>query len=270
LTIERFGQFIDNIRKLGYDPDKAVRQLSTINDLEKERKQAEDQCNKAKLERDKEESRLNQLKKQTESAEANLNQINGCITKATTELTATLQKSKNEAHRIKFAEALSQLFGDISQVPPELLFEVMAHLNMIIETKLNPAAMYPIDYTEAKERALSLLEHALGKSLVRRETYDEMLHSTVQKYDDLMLDRLGKMERERDKLSQEKIQLAAEKRSLQDTAVEKVLQAALNLQAKGVIKIFKCKGCGRTMAFTVADSHNDLPRCPFCQASDCA
>jgi hypothetical protein len=273
LTIERFARFIDNVRKLGYDEDRAVRRLSQIDNLDEETSVAGRrrdsmivERDKAIVERNKEQARLNQLKKRTGEAEANLQQINGRIAKASIELVTTLEKSKKEMYRIEFAEALCELFGDIEHVPPKLLVEVMAQLNLIIETKFNPAAIYPIDYKEAREKALLLLEHALGKSLVPREVYDEMLHSTIQKHDDLMLDQLGKIERERKQLGMEKAEALRICADVNDAILEKLLPLALKLEEKNFIVVKKCRVCRRTLVAFPAGVACTLQICPFCHA----
>jgi hypothetical protein len=264
--LERLRPLLDNFEKLGYDPDRIVQSLSRIVDLDDEARKAESHLAEVKSQCAQEEERYAHLQKRTSIAETNLGNITQTFAKAQLNLNDVLKTAKDKSDQIEFAESIRLLFQDPSQMILGALVELIVQLQRILEAKLN-LAIYPIDYAQAREKALSLLEQALGKSLVRREVFDEILQRTTEKHDDLMFDRLGKMERERTRLANEEAKVATMKQGAEQATEEKVLHAALNMHTKGQIKIYRCRKCGRAMAHTVAGSHSNLTACPFCSAN---
>ena len=86
-------------------------------------------------------------------------------------------------------------------------------LNMISRARLNPAAIYPINYESIREKAVEMLGLVLGKALVTRKAFDDVIKSVVEPRDDLMMEKLVKIERESTNLAEEKTDLAAKKKT---------------------------------------------------------
>ena len=257
---EKIANFLANLKGSNYDNHKVIQTLSRLTNAELETKQAEDRCKRIRNECESEQTHLSQLLHQTSTATTELEHVNSNLANAKGDLIATQQERTQATHRIEFADATLQLFADPSHVPAELLFELSAQLQMIVRARLNPASFYPIDFMPAWRTARSLLEHALGKHLVPREEFDEMLHRAVEKHDDLMLDKLGKLEKERADLMQ--VHAATV-----DKIMQKVLPAALNLESKGFIATHRCSTCNKTLAATVPGAFGQIPNCPYCHAN---
>ena len=131
---------------------------------------------------------------------------------------------------------------------------------MISGARVNPAAIYPIDYEGTRKKAIDLLEQALGKALVPRDMYDDMLKHTVEQHDDLILEKLGKIEREKTKLIT--IKDGAEQ------ALVGVLPAALSDEAKRFIVHHRCRACKLLIAAVPAGTEISVAACPFCGATN--
>ena len=188
----------------------------------------------------------------------NLNKANAM---AQSELLSVVKEVQQKKHRIEFVDAVLLLFSDISKIPPIIGLEIAATLDMIFKARLNPAAIYPIDYSSLRDKIIGMLEQALGKLLVPRSTHDDMLKLAVERHDDLMLDKLGKMEAMH-------IQTNQAKEALEQLTKDKLLPVALNLHAKGFIVLYKCRGCRRTLAAYPAGINCSIAKCSYCGASN--
>lgn len=261
-------RFLDNVEKLGYDAEKAVQRLSRMDDVEKQTKQIQKRLNNTTQLCVREEQRLGQIQTATINASADFERIKQMKSKTEGDWIAIQQKTQETSHQIEFAKAVCWLFGDISQIPLLSLLELGVMLKMIVEAKLNISTGYPIDYSLARDKALFLLELALGKDLVRREVFDDMLRNSTEKYDDLMFDKLGKIERERGQFTKEKTEFAKSKQSFEEAGEDKLLRTAVSLHAEGFVKIFRCNSCKHTMAHTVRRPQDTLTVCPFCRTSN--
>jgi hypothetical protein len=171
---------------------------------------------------------------------------------------------KANADRIEFADDIRLLYSDISKIHPLHLVELAEMLNMISRARLNPAAIYPIDYESIRNKAVEMLELMLGKALVTRKAFDDVIKSIVEPHDDLLLEKLVKIERESTNLAEEKTDVATKKDALERAVLDKLLPAALDLQTKGFIVLHRCRTCTRTLAALPAGVRYSIPACPFC------
>lgn len=142
-----------------------------------------------------------------------------------------------------------------------LLMDLIVTLKMIVEARLNPAAIYPIDYEGVRAKPVALLEQALGKALVPRDIFDNMLKRAVKMHDDLMLDSCWKMERE-------KAQYAAIKDEAERASLDRALTAALSAEAKGFIVHRRCRACRRLIAAFPAGTECNITVCSFCGSTN--
>jgi rubrerythrin len=197
-------------------------------------------------------------------AAANLDNINKATADAQLNLDGIQQKAKKESDRIEFAENTLLLYEDPSQIPPSKLAELDVMLQRIIEARFNVNHLiYPIDYKSLKDKAVLLLEQAVGKSLVPRELFDDILNRFAKLTNDLLFDRLGKMEKD-------KSDLTVMKREIGQLSIEKATKVALELQAKGDIRVHRCKGCQSTTAFSPATGIfcKNIWTCPVCNTTN--
>ena len=200
----------------------------------------------------------------SDEAAANLDNINNATADAQVNLDGILQKAEKESDRIEFAEKTLLLYEDPSQIPPWKFAELGVMLQRIIEARFNVNHLiYPIDYKSLKDKAVLLLEQAVGKSLVPRELFDEMLNRFGRLTNDLLFDRLGTMEKD-------KSDLTAMKREISQLSIEKATMVALGLQAKGEIRVHRCKGCQSTIAFSPASGIfcKNIWTCPVCNTTN--
>ena len=252
--LERTGRFFDNLEQLGYDENRAFQLLSMIDNLETEITQLENQRNNLQRACNQEQQTLTQLQSDAGDARNDLARINVEISEAQTSKFTLSAEIKRDSDRIEFAEALCELFQEMPRISSELL-ELIWKLLWIYETGFKHVG-FPIDYSEARETAIRLLEQAIGKGVVLREKFDK----AVQQYDDLMLDKLGKMERERDKL----VEMQA---GVGQLMVENGVQVALSLESKGLIGKYKCSRCKVIIVHSIMSPRHQLKACPFCQAN---
>lgn len=263
MKIEPLKRFIANLEKLGYDADLAVRRLSEVDDLEADTKRALTGRDDAVREQRKEQQELTRIHGATNNASATLGYVNDQIVAARNLHEEISTEVQTNSHLIMFARAVCSLFSDLSKIPPILLLELEAMISQAYEAGMTPGPL-PFDYGQTRQKAIDVLEHALGKKLVLREHFDELMHSSVQKHDDMMLDKLGKMETERAKLTAEKSELAKFNETVDQATSEKLLTVALKLEGKGFIQVHKCRSCGRILSATPAGAKCTIHNCPFC------
>jgi hypothetical protein len=135
--------------------------------------------------------------------------------------------------------------------------KLAAWLQMIARAMVNPAAIYPIDYEGIRKEAIALLGQALGKELVPRDMYDDI----VERQDDLMMDKLGKIERE-------KTELIAIRDEAERASLDRALSAALSAETKGFIVHHRCHTCKRLIAAVPTRTEISIPKCPLCGATN--
>ena len=109
-----------------------------------------------------------------------------------------------------------------------------------------------------------MLELMLGKALVTRKAFDDVIKSMVEPHDDLLLEKLVKIERELIHLTEEKTDMATKKDTLERAVFDKLLPAALDSQTKGFIVLHRCRKCSRTLAALPAGVGYSITACPFC------
>ena len=156
--------------------------------------------------------------------------------------------------------SLCLLLGDISKITPLQLADLSAKLQVTGETMLKLERPLLTDYTMVRETALSLLEQVLGKSLVPREVFDNLIHKVGEMHDDKMFETLTKAEKD----LEEARKMNVETREL---AWDKALAAALSFQTEGKLAIYKCLACGNAIAVKVVSQRNQLLSCPYCGAT---
>jgi DNA-directed RNA polymerase subunit RPC12/RpoP len=264
LKTENLLRFLDNVEKLGYDSEKVVQLLSRMDDLEEETNRTQKRLDSTTHLCVQEEQRLNQAQTATTNASANLESIKQMKTKTEADWIVMLQKTQEASHQIEFAKAVCLLFGDISQIPPHLLLELAEMLKMIVQARLNPTAIYPIDFGLVRQKAISLLEYALGKSLVTREQFDDLLKRLGERHDDLVFLDLTKMERKHNALTKWEAELAVMTNAVEHASIEKILSVAVNAQAEALIRVYKCLQCGRPLAAVSAGVKSIVFKCPSC------
>ena len=252
--LETVGRFFDNLKKLGYDENKALQQLSTINDLETEIKQLEEKQGDLQKTFQQEQQKLTQLQKNIVNARNRLSRVNEETTQANITWLTLSEKIKQESYRIEFAEALCQLFEERVLVSPIQIVQLQVELQRICDTAFKHVG-YAINYSEVRKTVISLLELAIGKGVVPREVFDK----AVEQHDDLMLDKLDKMERERDKL----LELEAK---LDQNILENGIAAAIFIESKGLVMKYICPGCKIFIAHSASKTNCKLTFCPLCNS----
>lgn len=185
-----------------------------------------------------------------------LAKVNAKFERAQSDLAKTQVQAEANVHQIEFTDAFLLLFSDIERISPSYLYELAGNLVMIYQARLNPAAIYPIDYEGTRAKAVTMLELALGRKLVAREKYDEI----VEKHDNLMMDKLWKMDRE-------KAEYAAIKDEAARMSLDRALTAALRLENKGYITHHKCRVCKRLIAALFSRTEYNIAVCPYCGAA---
>jgi hypothetical protein len=253
---------LNNIEKAG-GSDKALARLGQIEDLEKEAENARSVRDSTNRDRVEAENQLSAVLTQIDQAIATRDRQNAenatlfkKNAKAESELATVMEKVNANSSMIKFANHIQLLFSDISKISPVELMELAALLQMICGARVNPAAIYPIDYEGVRGKAIALLEQALGKALVPRDLYDDMLKRTGEQHDDLMMDKLGKIERERTKFIA--IKDGAER------ALNRALTAELSAETKRFIVLRRCRACGLLIAAVPAGTEYSVAKCCFC------
>jgi len=252
--LETAGRFFDNLTKLGYDERKALHQLSTISNLETEIKQLGEKRDNLKKTFEQEEQNLAQLQKDVVDTSNTLSQVNEAKNQAAIAWVHLSEKIKQKSYRIEFAEALCQLFEERVILSPQQMMQLLAELQRIYVTAFKHAG-YAIDYSQARATVISLLESAIGKGVVPQEQYDK----AVKQHDDLMLDKLGKMEREHNEL----VELRAK---LGENIIENGIAAAVFIETKGFVKKYICPKCKTFIAHSALNTSHILTPCPFCNA----
>jgi rubrerythrin len=270
IRLDKLERLANNLEKAG-GSDEALARLGEIEDLDKEAENARRGRDSANRDRVEAENQLSAVRTQIVQAVATRdrqNAENAALyaknVKAESELAAVQEKVRANSNLIEFAVVIQLLFSDISKIHPLQLMELAEMLNMISRARLNPAAIYPIDFEGIRDKAVEMLGLVLGKALVTRKAFDDVIKSMVEPHDDLLLEKLVKIEHELIHLTEEKTDMAAKKDALERAVFDKLLPAALDSQTKGFIVLHRCRTCSRTLAALPAGVGYSITVCPFC------
>jgi len=250
--LENVRRFLINLNLLNYDSNQAIKQLCATEDLHKQTKLAEAERGKAQLGSVEEQRRLNAIQEESRRTSKDVEDVTKRLAESKAQLIATDEKIANNSSQIRFAEAIAQLMGG-KEVSLGSVLEFKARLEFILRSKIYLAA-YPIDYRPARETAISLFEQCLGKYLVAREVFDEMLHRAGKEHDDSMLDQL---------VDRERILVGKTFQEFAEASEERLLPLAARQQEEGIIRVYRCSTCGKAVAFASESAKGGF-RCPFC------
>ena len=255
--LERIGRFLNNLNRLQYNENRAIQLLSSFDELDTEVQRLAEQRQNLQNASTQERTVLTRLQADVERTSTELAQVRTDRSNADLELKGVIEKTQREYHRIEFAEALCQLFQEVPRISFELISDLSFRLYQIYATGFNQLG-YAIDYSMARTTAISLLEQAIGQGVVRRELYDKV----VKQHDDLMMDKLGDMEKERDELKQRRA-------GVERLNLEKIMQAGLYEKCRGTgqVREYVCPACQVIIMHSAPDPRQNLPHCPFCNAN---
>ncbi len=265
MTLERLKRVLDNANKLGWNDARVIGYLSATADMDATTRRTQGQIVHLQQERTREEGSLRQVRAESARVSAALATTNEELRKAEDRLIPVLERIKVESARLEFADAVRLLLLDPLQLTAFQLHELVSMLQTIRNAKLDPNQImqqlsYPTDYGAIREKALALLEPAFGKRLIPREKDDEMLRRYVEPHDDRMFNELWRIEQEHNKLAKWKEEIA-------EMTVEKALLLTVDLQERGIVKVYRCRSCGSVTSYAPSPQASSLGRtatCPGC------
>jgi rubrerythrin len=134
--------------------------------------------------------------------------------------------------------------------------------------------MYPPDFAPIRKKTRELFETLLEKEYVPKEEADAERKRLGDQNTDLILDKLGKMEQQRRKIEDERIEVQKENDAaakLTRNAIMMTYETALKLvadrEAEGTAKSYTCIFCNSTFTIFLGTTSCDEPKtCPSCTA----
>ncbi len=274
IEIERLGvieSVIDEFAKYGYRAAEIILYLQQIGDLGRETKLVKGQLATVQNELGVSKNELATARRTLIEASADLEKLQSAKNEYRELLAKTAKEISDKNLRIDFADTLLALFSDASKVKDQQLFQTVETIGLIVKTRSKMQGL-PVDYGVLRERMILLVETVLGKKLVTRDLFEEHTHKQNHLVSDLQLGHLGKLEGERKKLREERIQLQNEKRTfeidkatLANVSQENLVALAASKIGKGEIKVLFCVKCGFTMAYRLGvRSYHSSGLCPCC------
>jgi hypothetical protein len=179
-----------------------------------------------------------------------------------------------EQFRNELSEALCYLLTDSSRLSD---FQLEALTTLLQRTmKARKEGLGPIDYNQPRQTALLVVEYALGKELILKETADQQMKLLRERNYELLFDRTGKLAEERKRLEREKAEFDSEKKrfssqkaAFEEASGERLVTIVLDRFRSGLIQSHTCQNCGSAIAYQRGQNAyaTELLGCPFCMGS---
>ncbi len=268
-NLEVVRKILSELEGHGWQAKTVLEHLKKINSLTEEVQGLTIALQTAQRDLDERKKAFIAITSQIAEAKAELEKVGSQKTRMLHELTQIKEESDHVYLRNEWGSALEKfLTGPL--VEDQQIIAAMKKLGLILQARENARGL-PVDYEPARKELLFLVE-AAGKKLVPRDVVEQEMNVLRNMNSDLLIDRVAKLETERNKLTRNRIDLELERKKLEEERArlsniseEKLLMLAAGLTDKGQVHVLVCVSCGFREAYQLGVRHYSGPySCPCC------
>jgi rubrerythrin len=257
--LEKLRQVLMVARSEGWRPKDIIRSLATIGNLQSRIQNLQSQLTNLQNTISHEDRTLGVLRSQVEAVQNQLVALfvsaNAVHDRLTQLQTLTLQEQLQR----QTVDVFFKLLSDPSAVTDEQHYQFTEQtMKACLSGKL--AVGLPVDYRKLREEMQFLVEAALGKQFVSRETYEEEVKALREQNSDLLLGGIITLEREHAKLTEVRTELA-------EVSAEEIITDLAEQNLDLEIVVFKCPECHSLGSCCRLPGTKPRPlRCPSCSS----
>jgi len=275
LHIEDLGVLegiVNEFAKYGWQAAKIIGYLRQISDLERRTEQAKQEFASVEKELGTQKSAHQRITNIVRLETVEFEKLKNLESLSRTRLDQTRQQIDNKCFEIDLADTFLHLLSDSDKVKDEQLVRLAEKLQLILRTRRTIQGL-SVDYEPLRQQLISLLEIVLGKKLVTRDMMEEQTRALKNQVTDLQFDRLGKLQKEQDRLDRDRRMLLSAVRRLEGERLafeaateEEMLALAVAKSEKGSLYLLVCKRCGyrETCQLGTKQYTSTIRSCPCC------
>src|SRR5437870_4689799 len=278
LHIEDLGVLegiVNEFAKYGWQPAKIIDYLRKISDLERRTEQAKQELASVEKELGAKRSAHQQITNLVRIETIEFEKLKNLESQSRTRLDQAGRQIDNSNLQIDLADTFLRLLCDSDKVKDEQLVRLGEKLQLILRTRRTILGL-SVDYEPLRQQLISLLEIVLGKKLVTRDMMEEQTRALKNQVTDLQFGRLGKLQKDQDRLDRDRRMLLSAVRRLEGERLafeaateEELLALAVAKSEKGSLYLLVCKRCGyrETCQLGTEQYISTIRSCPCCYAT---
>ena len=275
LHIEDLGVLegiVNEFAKYGWQPAKIIAYLRKISDLERRTEQAKQELASVEKELGAKRSAHQQITNLVRIETIEFEKLKNLESQSRTRLDQAGRQIDNSNLQIDLADTFLRLLCDSDKVKDEQLVRLGEKLQLILRTRRTIQGL-SVDYEPLRQQLISLLEIVLGKKLVTRDMMEEQTRALKNQVTDLQFGRLGKLQKDQDRLDRDRRMLLSAVRRLEGERLafeaateEELLALAVAKSEKGSLYLLVCKRCRyrETCQLGTEQYTSTIRSCPCC------
>ena len=275
LHIEDLGVLegiVNEFAKYGWQPAKIIAYLRKISDLERRTEQAKQELASVEKELGAKRSAHQQITNLVRIETIEFEKLKNLESQSRTRLDQAGRQIDNSNLQIDLADTFLHLLCDSDKVKDEQLVRLGEKLQLILRTRRTILGL-SVDYEPLRQQLISLLEIVLGKKLVTRDMMEEQTRALKNQVTDLQFGRLGKLQKDQDRLDRDRRMLLSAVRRLEGERLafeaateEELLALAVAKSEKGSLYLLVCKRCRyrETCQLGTEQYTSTIRSCPCC------
>ncbi len=270
--LEALERILAEVERLGWRASEVITYIQQIRGLEQRKQQALAELSSAEKDLAVARNTLQVTLGQADAARREVATLQGVEAETQTELTQIREQVERQKLRIDLAQIFVSLLLEPPSAKDDQILTLIETLQLILEARRQRPGLL-IDYKLLQAEFLDLLETVGGKRLVPRDTLEEQLTIIKNKYTDLLLGRLSKLEEEKNKVRKDKEELDSRMAELEklmqefkEASREKFLAAYAERHGGRFVHSYLCERCGSAFAYELGTEKypNHPISCPFC------
>jgi hypothetical protein len=274
-TLEVLESIVKEFEKYGWQPAKMIGYMQQIGDLEQRTRQAKLELVTVNKQLDAQRSAHQLSMDMIRTKTIDVERLKKAEERSRTELEQIQQRTKDMFLQVDFADTLLRLFNESASVKDEQLIRLVENLQLVLRTRITVRGL-SVDYEPLRQRLLFLLEIVVGKKLVTREMMEEHLRALRNQVTDLQFDRLGKLQKEQDRLNRDReILLSAARKFEQEqlaferASEDELLAISVARAENGSLYLLVCKRCGYREVCQLGTTRyrSKIRSCPCCYST---
>ena len=266
---------VNEFAKYGWQPAKIIAYLRKISDLERRTEQAKQELASVEKELGAKRSAHQQITNLVKIETIEFEKLKNLESQSRTRLDQAGRQIDNSNLQIDLADTFLRLLCDSDKVKDEQLVRLGEKLQLILRTRRTIQGL-SVDYEPLRQQLIFLLEIVLGKKLVTRDMMEEQTRALKTQVTDLQFGRLGKLQKDQDRLDRDRRMLISavrrfegERLAFEAATEEELLALAVAKSEKGSLYLLVCKRCGyrETCQLGTEQYTSTIRSCPCCYAT---
>jgi hypothetical protein len=271
-TLEGLESIVNAFEKYGWQAARMIGYIQQIGDLEQRTRQVKLELATVNKELDAQRSAHQLSIDMIRTKTIDVERLKNAEERSRTELEQIRQQTKDKFLQVDFADTLLRLFNDSASVKDEQLIRLVEKLQLVLRTRITVQGL-SVDYEPLRQRLLFLLEIVVGKKLVTREMMEEHLRALRNQVTELQFERLGKLQKEQDRLNRDREMLLSAARKLEQgqlaferASEDELLAISVARAENGSLLLLVCKRCGYREVCQLGTTRyrSKIRSCPCC------